>query len=439
MKKFLAVTTSLIAGALTLSGGAAAFAETDGTDAAEYYPASFETVPAFTNLTDYAVGDGKFLFLENNSVSEYGSERVVNYGAGRRTITALYFENGSFYYGTNDGKVYALENFNDEENNEVTDFVSTVETDKISAGDCYYHYDNDVLYVLENHDDVSLDGFSKLKRYGETVYAVKENVLYTLNGAESTPVKVQNFELSGKISVGGAYTKLTASPEAEPQFANLKNGAYMTEVDLDALEETSLTFVTGDTVKVNAASPALLLYTAGNATEGISVVAIDGKSYLIHPKDVTAVPGYPLKDTDFNKGTATEGFIYSAPYESKGTRVCVLPYGASVSIVKEIKKADNPALDHDFYYVEYQTDEDTSVKGYVRFGLLSTYTFNEEAPNPTDDPDETYEDLIKPVVLILIVLLLVAIAAGYLIYVGTSDKRKKKKEAASTDSNGQNK
>ena len=71
--------------------------------------------------------------------------------------------------------------------------------------------------------------------------------------------------------------------------------------------------------------------------------------------------------------------------------------------------------------------------------MISTFTFNEDPPVKTPDPEATTEDLIKPVVLVLIVLLLIAIAAGYLIYIGTSDKRKKKNEAAPTDNKNQDK
>ena len=63
---------------------------------------------------------------------------------------------------------------------------------------------------------------------------------------------------------------------------------------------------------------------------------------------------------------------------------------------------------------------------------MSTFTFNEEPPQTTPDPDATFDDVVKPVVLILIVILLIAIAVGYIVYVGTSDKRKSKK----TDKNG---
>jgi len=443
VKKLLRFTTSLCAATLAfgLGGASAAYADTGETDVSQYYPATFEIVPSFENLEDYAVGDGKVLFLQKNCVYEYGGERVTTYENSRKTVTNLYFENGAFYYGTNDGKYYALSNFNSEENPEIADFVSTTETEDILLSNKYNYYLSDGSYYFldknrPSEPSVLLDGFSNLKRYGETVYAVKENVLYELNGTGSTAVKVENFKITQSISTGNAYTALTSTATQAPQFVTLNSGAHMTEVNLDELN--SSTFVTGDTVKVTEPT-ALLLYTAGNDAEGISIIAVNGKSYLIHPKDTTAKTVYPFADTEFTDGTATEGYVYSAPFESKGTRVAKLPYGTNVKILKEIKKADNAELDHDFYYVEYQIDEESSVKGYVRSGLLSTYTFNEDPPVATADPDETYGDLIKPVVLVLIVLLLIAIAAGYLIYIGTSDKRKKKNSVETNDSSDKDK
>jgi len=451
VKKLLRFTTSLCSAvlALGLGGASAAFAETGETggmgetDASQYYPATFEIVPSFENLEDYAVGDGKVLFLQKNCVYEYGDERVTTYENSRKTVTSLYFEDGAFYYGTNDGKYYALSNFNSEENPEITDFVSTTETEDILLANKYNYYLSDGNYYFldknrPSEPSVLLDGFSNLKRYGETVYAVKENVLYELNGTESAAVKVENFKLTQSISTGNAYNALTSPATQAPLFVNLTGGAHMTEVDLDKLEETSSTFVTGDTVKVTEPT-ALLLYTAGNDAEGISIIAVNGKSYLIHPKDTAAKTVYPFADTEFTDGTATEGYVYSAPFESKGTRVAKLPYGTNVTILNVIKMADNAELDHDFYHVRYQIDETNSVEGYVRSGLLSTYTFNEDPPVATADPEETYGDLIKPVVLVLIVLLLIAIAAGYLIYIGTSDKRKKKNTSETNDSSDKDK
>ena len=418
--------------ALGLGGGAAAFAETAETLPA--YPDTFETVPQFESLEDYAVGGGKILFLENNKISEYGGERVITYQSSFKDITNLYFKDDAFYYRTDDNCYYALENFNAAQNPEIENFTSSTKTDKIAQGDYYYHFDADVLYVLAGHDDTPLAGFSNLKQYGDKVYAVKENVLYTLNGTDSAKVKVKDFELTANIAVGGAYDTLTSSVKSDLQFVSLKNDAYMTEVKLDALTKNSTTFPVGDTVKVNAvnASTAFLLYSG----EGLSIIAVNGKSYLIHPQNVTLRTVYLPEDLN-TEGTATAGYIYSSPYESAGTRIAAMP-SRSVTILKEIKKSDYPELDGDFYLIKYEDGENT-YSGYVRYGLISKYTFNEDPPTQTPDPNETYEDLIKPVVLILIVLLLIAIAAGYLIYVGTSDKRKKKNEAAATNSDERDK
>lgn len=439
MKKLLFVTTSLCLGfcALGLGGTAFASADTDGSDGTEFYPSSFLTVPTFDDLEDYAVGEGRTLFLQDNCIYEYGNERAITYENSRKTVTRLYFED-DFYYQTADGKVYALENFNADDNPEIEDFASSTKTDEIALNGYIYFFSGGELYVTDkNHVDVvpaHLQNFSNLKQYGDTVYAVKENVLYTLNGAEETPVKVEDFKLTGQIKVGGAYAALTSSASGDLNFVNLKNERYMTEVNLDKLDADSEYFETGDTVKIVVADTptALLLYSVGNDTDGLSIIAAGGKTYLIHPANTSPKTVYALQDSEYKDGTITMGYVYSAPFESVGTQITPkLISGVTVKILGEVRKETNAELKDDFYLIEYADGEET-VKGYVRFGLLSTFTFNEEPPQTTPDPDATFDDVVKPVVLILIVILLIAIAVGYIVYVGTSDKRKSKK----TDKNG---
>lgn len=461
MKKFLCLTTSLIAliGALALGGGAVAFAETedaaDGQSGAGYYPDTFETSPEFESLDDYAVGNGEYLFLEKNVMYKYGSGDVIPYEGSRKTITHLFFDNGEFYYETKDGKLYALTNFNEEDKFE--DFALETPS-SVELGTYYYFKNNDAYYFIDQNADEPrslLDGFDNVKKYGNDddgykVYAVRtdesKQVLCTLTGKAHSDVEVKDFNLVKNIAVGDAYASLRASAN-EIRFVDLTPGAYMTEVDLGKLTDKSSTyFAAADkpvTVTVTADTPAALLLYTDNV--GISIIAVNGKSYLIHPDNANLNNVYPPKNLENATGTATAGYIYSSPFESAGTRIKnssgendLIVLG-EVKILQEIHRDKYPVLDGDFYYVEYKIDEETAVKGYVRSGLISTYTFNEADPEETPDPNATYEDLVKPVVLILIVLLLIAIAAGYLIYVGTSDKRKKKTEVASSDSTKQNK
>lgn len=423
--------------ALGLGGSALASADTDGADGSEFYPSSFLTVPTFENLEDYAVGEGKTLFLQDNTIYEYGNERAITYENSRKTVTRLYFED-AFYYETNDGKVYALKNFNADDNEEIEGFTSATKTDNIAVGDYIYFFSGDGLYVTDkNHIDsapAKLENFDNLKQYGDAVYAVKENVLYSLNGADSSPVKVEDFKLTRQIKVGGAYQALTSSASGNLDFVSLKNDKFMTEVYLDKLDANSEYFETGDTVKIVVADTptALLLYNVGNGTDGLSIIAAGGKTYLIHPENTSPKTVYALQDSEYKDGTITMGYVYSAPFESVGTQITPkLISGVTVKILGEVRKEANAELKDDFYLIEY-TDGEETVKGYVRFGLLSTFTFNEDPPETTPDPAPNYDDVVKPVVLILIVLLLIAIAVGYIVYVGTSDKRKNRK----TDDSG---
>ena len=487
MKKLLSLTTSLIAAVCALgSGGAAlAFAETEDADEAlnkQFYPDTFEISPSFENLEDYAVGNGEYLFLENNVIYEYGSANVTPHENKNITIRSLYFQNDEFYYETDEHKVYALKNIKEPDPKPEDNFVAAVKTNDVTLNGFHYYFNlaTGVLKVnnLSTDEITSLDGFLNLKQYDDNtpVYAIRttaenKQVLCTLKGTDYTDIKVNDFDLTKEIEVGNAFKTLSASFEqSDLQFVSLSDDAYITEVTLDNLTEESVTFDTVNTVKVKTVkvnvsekSTALLLYTAGDKAHGISIISMkvkdkttdkeEVKAYLIHPRETENITVHPLKDSKFDEGTATEGFMYSAPIETTGTSIKnsaneTVRVSGKVKILKEIKQSTDSVLekvlDGDFYLIEYEEkDADGNVTakytGYVRSGLIQTYVFIEDPPTETHDPEESYADLVKPVVLILIVLLLIAIAAGYLIYVGTSDKRKKKAEAAPTDTTKQNK
>lgn len=447
VKKFLAITISICAFMCALvGGGSVAFAKTNSArDDAEFYPTSFETAPVFAELKDFAVGNDEILYLgkreatdERNSIYKFDAGNTPRYEHKGKDVTSLYFADDEFYYGTGDGCFYALKNLKPigsegapADNPQVDE---PKEDNLLDFENYYYFLQENKWYVLDKTQKpdpvaILLNGVENVKRYGDTVYAIKDNMLYSLNGADKTEITVEDFDKAKEIKTGGAYANMTASATGTVNFVNLTDGAYMTEVNLDKLTETSEFYPTGNTVKLSASKTpsALLLYTAGNDAKGLSVVAIKDKTYLIHPKDTSPKTAYPLVESRFTEGTATEGYIHSSPFESNATKVAPLPSGAKLTILKEIRRADNPELDHDFYYVEYAVDETTTKRGFVRFGLLSTFTFNEDPPSATIDPDETYTDAVRTVILILVVLLLLSIAGIYLIYVGTSDKRKNKK------------
>ena len=65
MKKLVILTTSLCLLSAGTLGSITAFAE-EASEGLNTYPVSFTREVAFEDLQDYAVGEGKYAFLENN-------------------------------------------------------------------------------------------------------------------------------------------------------------------------------------------------------------------------------------------------------------------------------------------------------------------------------------------------------------------------------------
>ncbi|MBD5583861.1 MAG: hypothetical protein HDQ88_02155 [Clostridia bacterium] len=447
----MTATTSLCAIACALGlGGATAFAKAEdvSSQGLDEYPVSFTETFLFNAdkgaVTDYAVGknaDGgnSYAFLQGKVVYTYDGERLKDYTANvQEFIEHVYYyadgENSGFYYSTRENKVYSVDDIELDatEKEELPDFTDDTEKNLFIANGYTYTLADDLLSINKAfEDEVVLEGYKNLKKYGDTAYALKDNVLYSFNG--STPNAVQitylNFDKAKEINVGDAIKALKTC-DKEPAIVKFNAGDYyVTEINLKALKDGDTYFTLGASETMTygksfTAKTALLLCNTGKDGK-IAIVAINGKTYMLNADNLTTVK-MPLADKT-GTVTAIESFIYASPFDSDATVITEIDSGAKLNILKEIKKADNPEIKYDFYLVEYGEDEN-KVTGYIPSGYVLNYTFNEAPPAESSDPDETYDDLVKPVVLVLIVLLLVFIAVGYLIYMGTSDKKKIKKE-----------
>lgn len=448
MKKFLTATTSLCAIACALGlGGATAFAQADDValQGLDEYPVSFTETFTFSadkgEVTDYAVGknaDGgnSYAFLQGKVIYTYDGERLKDYTANSQEfIEHVYYyadsENSGFCYSTRENKVYSVDNIDDTEKQEVPDFTDDTEKNLFIANGYTYTLADELLSINKAfEDEVVLEGYKNLKKYGNTAYALKDNVLYSFNGSTPTAVQITylNFDKAKEINVGDAKEALKTC-DAEPAIVRFNTGEYyISEINLKALNGSSAYFTLGETETMTygknfTAKTALLLCNTGKDGK-IAIVAINGKTYMLNADNLTKVK-MPLANKT-GTVTAIEGFIYASPFDSDATVITEIDSGAKLNILKEIKKADNPEIKYDFYLVEYGEDED-KVTGYIPAGYVLNFTFNEAPPTESADPDATYDDLVKPVVLVLVVLLLVFIAVGYLIYMGTSDKKKIKK------------
>lgn len=448
MKKFIALTTSLCAVACAFGfGGFTAFAQADATpsEGLDEYPANFTETFTFDALkgevTDYAVGnnaDGSdsYAFLQGKTVYTYDGERLNEYTASsQEIIERLYYNSNNgesgFYYSTRENKVYPLGEIENDEKQPVDDFTDDTESNLFIADGYTYTLKNNLLSINKAfEDEVVLEGYKNLKKYGDTAYALKDNLLYSFDGSTPNAVEITylNFDKAKEINIGDAKEALKTY-NSDPAIVRFNDGEYyISEINLQALNDEATYFTLGEAETMTygkefTAKTALLLCNAGKEGK-IAIVAINGKTYMLRADNLTKVKT-PLADKQ-GEGTAIEGCIYASPFDSEATVIKEIASGEKLTILKEIKEASNAELKYDFYLVEYVDGEET-VTGYIPAGYVLPYTFNETPPEETSDPDETYEDLVKPVVLVLVVLLLVFIAVGYLIYMGTSDKRKIKK------------
>ena len=408
MKRLAVITTSLL---LTLSAGAgsvAAYAEGDETR----YPANEEFKKPLTfddGLKDYDIDDGAYYFLNG--------ETYVKWENGERT------------------------EFEPEE-----DYVFPESATDLIIDNYYYYFDEDgALTAYDKSSKLPAKTFegeySLLKNIDGTAYAVKDNVLYSFNGAEEPTVislEYVDYHVADEIYTGQAEKDLKGGYALT--FVKVLAGSFMTKVDLTALDREK--FVSDSETKgvetkiaENDITALLLCYT-GNA----AIIAVgdtkDGTSYIVRndPSNIEVLDSQTVADhkteVDFTSATIIGNGIYVSPFTVIGTTL--IPDAAGTIVTVKYKVEYEGVLNSAYYEVEY-TDADGNVKtGYVAEGHLSKFIFEDKKPPETvADPEYSEKTNVTTVLLILAVVVLVLIAVGYIIYTSTVGKKGKGKKAKS--------
>mgnify|MGYP001028679976 FL=1 len=435
MKLLALITTSLLA-LPSLFGGVSASAAGGATN----YPQYTEFVKSleFSSLTDFAVNGDEYAFIEHgetfDSVKLHKGDSLTTHEFGEGEIlTALDCADGKFYYSLKNeesgDKVYSLP---DKAESDHTMPEAEAKT-TIVLGDYIYKLSNTqltVAYIDETDHSKdflkTLDGeYKNLKRFGDAVYAVKSNGLYSFDGSEEKLLEFKYIDYSStlEIAVGSTQTDLTANYSLK--FVTIGAGSYMTEVDLTNLggehfEAKQTQLIAEDTL-------ALLLCYTGNA----AVVAIGEKSYVTLKTSVTETEQTCTTEPEFGHATVTGNRIYASPFVIVGTSVLFPATGAIVEIKNKI---EHEVLGSAFYEVEYADADGNKHIGYVTEGFLTEYIIEDNKP-PYEYPDPNHSEKTdtRTVILILLVVILVLAAISYIAYVLTSDKRKKKNALPSDD------
>ncbi|MDE7306016.1 MAG: hypothetical protein K2N33_01360, partial [Clostridia bacterium] len=293
-----------------------------------------------------------------------------------------------------------------------------------------YYFHDGALLAYEKTDPYTttrFEGFSLLKQFNGTVYAVKDNVLYCIDGANEPAANVFDyfdFSAAQKIAAGQTASLLTQNYKLK--FATVKAGAYVTEADL-SLTDGYLTSENAITVKTEKDMTALILCYTGNA----AVISVGDKCYVTKLSADDEISEDEIKEIcyktpAFENATVTGSEIYASPYVDKGTSAVFPAAGMQVKILNKLEY--DGVLGASFYEVEYTVDEQTFI-GYVTEGLVTEYLFGENRdPDTVTDPAYSEKNNVTTVVLVLIVIMLVLVAAAYLTYAGTIAKRKNKKK-----------
>lgn len=420
MKRLALLTISLLT-AITAFGNVAAYAAESDT----IYPSDEDFIKTleFGALSDYAVCDGVFAFAEEQKVSVINDGNLTEYEFEAK-VTAVDCAEGTFYCAVGD-TVYSLPYA---EGQDAAEHVMPEPETMIKLGKFIYLLEDTTLKVVDTiNDKVHKDyegEFKNLKQFGDSVYAMSENAVWTFNGAESEKLvfKYADYTSTQSIAVGQAATALKAY--SEPEIVTVKTGAFMTETDLTSVPEKY--FVTGETVTAKENTTAILLCTTGNA----AVIAIGMDCYVLLSSNVelTEESCYSAPDYEYAKITAAGDRIYSSPYVSEGTAIMT---GAAGLIVKVLHKVEHAVLDTAFFEVEFTARDGTTAKGYINGKFLIKVDHvaeDDKKPGTVTDPDYTEESNTKTILIVFAVVILVLAAVGYLAFTATSDKRKNKKE-----------
>lgn len=421
MKRLAILAISLLT-AITAFGNVAAYAAESDT----IYPSDGDFIKTleFVALSDYAVNGEAFAFAEEQKVSVFNGGNLTEYEFGAK-VTAVDCAEDTFYCAVGDGTVYSLPYA---EGQNAAEHVMPEPETMLKLGKFIYLLEDTTLKVVDTiNDKVHKDyegEFKNLKQFGERVYAMSENAVWTFNGAESEKLifKYADYACTQSIAVGQAATALKAY--SKPEIVTVKTGAFMTETDLTSVPEKF--FAAGDTVTAKENTTAILLCTTGNA----AIIAIGMDCYILLSSNVelTEESCYSAPDYEYAKITAAGDRIYSSPYVSEGTAIMT---GAAGLIVKVLHKVEHTVLDTAFFEVEFTAKDGTTAKGYINGKFLIKVDHvaeDDKKPDTVTDPDYTEESNTKTILIVFAVVILVLAAVGYLAFTATSDKRKNKKE-----------
>lgn len=444
MKKVLFATISACA---VFAAAAAPSVASAAADTPEY-PDIYDAPLAFEALSDYAVGDsGVYAFADGGKVLLLNGEDLTTYSFDGEAefVDCVAADGGEKFYYTLKGSAdaYVLPNSPGEPAQRAADVTmqGSIEGQYPFNGFTYSLVDGTLsIWDGTSGSPASFEGYSRLKHYGKSLYAVNGNSVYELDG--NTPkeleFKYSNYSMLTKIPVGDAKEKLnTYSTFGQNcKVVTITEGATATKIDLNELASSDSGFfpVTdprASTQKLSSGQ-ALLVCETGSLRIVAKTETVNGEErqvcYILNAADAPDLA--KLAFTPLSGGaTATvnaDEYAHSLPLMSNATRVFRTAPNERVEVLGSV--AAEGVLTHSYYLIKNSDGK----FGYVAFEFINNLNypaFDEGGASNISDPSPSYEDSVRTVVLVLVVVALVLIAAGYITWVATSKRKKVKKNA----------
>ncbi len=440
--------TTLAAAITAAAIPTAAYAAPTGSSASfdtPSYPSSFVRTLDMSDdgLTDYAIDGDTYAFAVKTTIyvlstDKSGDRKLTKPFTAKTEITAIDYAEGHLYFKNISGTYM----YPDETNPVEHTFPASTHSLEIEGDQYLLNNKSELKLFNKNNGDEALIGenFSSLKKFGDSVYAVKDNCPYVLEGSTATPLNLEYTDFSAADNVAAGIVKYELkSGEYEVKTATLKGGSYYSQIDPDNIG-TAFKHIT--TLKADGAISCLVLFAGTQDTDEVSVIVAGGNCYITATKNLT-FSAYTAPANDWIKGPEGQSKaylrestgVYSAPYMSEGTKITQANASQPIAVnVQEKFVLD--FIDTTFYRISFTDDNGKTVSGFVASGFLDEYDYSADNNKPatSDKEDFSYENNITTVILVLVIVGLVIIAIVYLTIVGTKqDKNGKKKRKKQSD------
>lgn len=428
--KVLTSTLAAVTAATILTLGGAVSAEASGET---IYPDDFTcTLNIEDGITDYAI-DGDALAIASRTAihvltTDDVGDRKLNTVIHESEIDCIDYSDGELYVRNTYGNVYKY-----------PDLTTTTEHEfpesnlwKVDLGDATYLLNTSTgeLTCWQNGTPTVIgeEGFSLMKVFGESVYAVQDNIPYRIDGTTATALDLNYVDYTSADTI---YTGETAAALKNASYtistAVLRSGEYYTKIELEGLTEY---FRQIQTYKTSGEKPCLVLAESGNA----SIIAMNDGCYITKTESLSSI-AYSAPENDWKAGEDGKRLaniresagVYASPYMSGATELFRLERG---DVVEVTEKFALDFMDKIFYRISYTAEDGTAKSGFIATNFLDEYDYAADKLPPSTSTDEvfSYDTNVTTVILALVIVGLVIIAIAYLTIVGTKPQKPKNKK-----------